>query len=71
MLWFSFNVYSKIQQIYIKFDIMSTEDEDVLLARAAEERERIFLKYERGREPGAEIDPWEDPGFEVYHAMDR
>lgn len=50
---------------------MSTEDEDVLLARAAEERERIFLKYERGREPGAEIDPWEDPGFEVYHAMDR
>lgn len=50
---------------------MSTEDEDVLLARAAEERERIFQKYERGREPGAEIDPWEDPGFEVYHAMDR
>ncbi|XP_076444845.1 USP6 N-terminal-like protein isoform X2 [Babylonia areolata] len=24
-----------------------------------------------GREEGAQIDPWEDPGFEVYHVTDR
>jgi len=25
----------------------------------------------QGREDGAEIDPWEDPAFEVYHVTDR
>ncbi|XP_066148350.1 USP6 N-terminal-like protein [Euwallacea fornicatus] len=46
---------------------MNKED---LLKRSAEEREKIFRRYEQGREC-AEIDPWEDPGFEVYHATDR
>lgn len=46
-------------------------NEEDLLKRSAEEREKIFMRYERGREEGAEIDPWEDPGFEVYHATDR
>uniref|UniRef100_A0A1B0CRP3 Rab-GAP TBC domain-containing protein n=1 Tax=Lutzomyia longipalpis TaxID=7200 RepID=A0A1B0CRP3_LUTLO len=49
-------------------------DEDAaaaLIARANEEREKLFQRYEKGREPGAEIDPWEDPGFEVYHQTDR
>ncbi|KYB24592.1 USP6 N-terminal-like protein [Tribolium castaneum] len=46
-------------------------NEGDLLKRSAEEREKIFKRYERGREEGAEIDPWEDPGFEVYHATDR
>lgn len=45
-------------------------NEEDLVKRSAEERERIFRRYEQGRE-GAEIDPWEDPGFEVYHATDR
>lgn len=45
-------------------------NEDDLLKRSAEEREKIFRRYEQGRE-GAEIDPWEDPGFEVYHTTDR
>ncbi|XP_060520367.1 USP6 N-terminal-like protein isoform X4 [Cylas formicarius] len=45
-------------------------NEEDLLKRSAEEREKIFKRYEQGRE-GAEIDPWEDPGFEVYHATDR
>lgn len=40
------------------------------ISRSAEERDKIFKRYEQGRE-GAEIDPWEDPGFEVYHATDR
>lgn len=46
-------------------------NEEDLLKRSVEEREKIFMRYERGREDGAEIDPWEDPGFEVYHATDR
>ncbi|XP_052865333.1 uncharacterized protein LOC128271745 [Anopheles cruzii] len=46
-------------------------DENALIARAKEEREKIFLRYEKGREGGAEIDPWEDPQFEVYHQTDR
>ena len=25
----------------------------------------------QGREEGAQIDPWEDPTFEVYHVTDR
>ena len=25
----------------------------------------------QGREEGAQIDPWEDPAFEVYHVTDR
>lgn len=41
------------------------------MQRATEEREKLFQRYDRGREPGAEIDPWEDPGWEVYHQTDR
>ncbi|XP_053669039.1 mucin-5AC-like [Anopheles marshallii] len=46
-------------------------DEEALIARAKEEREKIFQRYDKGREPGAEIDPWEDPEFEVYQQTDR
>ncbi|XP_011140555.1 USP6 N-terminal-like protein [Harpegnathos saltator] len=45
-------------------------NEEELLKRSAAERDRIFSCYDRGRE-GAEIDPWEDPGYEVYHTTDR
>lgn len=40
-------------------------NEDDLLKRSAEERDKIFNRYELGRSDGAAIDPWEDPGFEV------
>ncbi|KAF9419799.1 hypothetical protein HW555_003798 [Spodoptera exigua] len=47
-------------------------NEEALLARASEERERIFQRYERGRENLiGQIDPWEDPEFEDYHKTDR
>ncbi|XP_062554676.1 uncharacterized protein LOC134219819 isoform X2 [Armigeres subalbatus] len=46
-------------------------DEDALVARAKEERAKIFQRYDLGREQGAEIDAWEDPAFEVYHQTDR
>lgn len=50
----------------------SVMNEEALLARASEERERIFQRYERGRENLAgQIDPWEDPEFEEYHKTDR
>ncbi|XP_031622536.1 uncharacterized protein LOC116340271 [Contarinia nasturtii] len=46
-------------------------DEEKMVARANEERAKLFQRYDHGREPGAEIDPWEDPGFEIYHQTDR
>lgn len=46
-------------------------NEDNLIIRSVEEREKIFKRYEFGRKEGAAIDPWEDPGFEVYHTTDR
>lgn len=50
----------------------SVMNEEALLARASEERERIFLRYERGRDNLiGQIDPWEDPEFEEYHKTDR
>ena len=45
--------------------------EEELFARAVEERKTIVEKYEHGRHEGANIDPWEDPAFDVYHALDR
>ena len=36
-----------------------------------EERRRIVEKYDQGREEGAQIDDWEDPKNEIYHATDR
>jgi USP6 N-terminal-like protein len=46
-------------------------DEATMVARANEEREKIFQRYERGREPGNDIDPWEDPKYEIYMQTDR
>lgn len=46
-------------------------DEAAMVARANEEREKLFQRYDRGREAGADIDPWEDPAYEVYHQTDR
>ncbi|ODN03265.1 USP6 N-terminal-like protein [Orchesella cincta] len=36
-----------------------------------EERLAILAKYDKGREEGAQIDPWEDPAFEIYHVTDH
>ncbi|CAG5123103.1 unnamed protein product, partial [Candidula unifasciata] len=41
------------------------------IQRATKERADIVAKYDLGREEGAQIDPWEDPAFEVYHVTDR
>lgn len=46
-------------------------NQEELLQRAAEERATIVARYRRGRQEGAEIDPWEDPAFEIYHVLDR
>ena len=41
------------------------------IRQAERERADIVAKYDKGREEGAQIDPWEDPTFEVYHSTDR
>ncbi|XP_013398164.2 USP6 N-terminal-like protein [Lingula anatina] len=50
---------------------MTDLNEYELLKRAEKERAEIVAKYDKGREEGADIDPWEDPAFEVYHVTDR
>lgn len=50
---------------------MDKMDEAAMVARANDERIKLFQRYDHGREPGAEIDPWEDPAFEIYHQTDR
>ncbi|XP_075784408.1 uncharacterized protein LOC102457209 [Pelodiscus sinensis] len=37
----------------------------------AEERAEIIAKYEKGRQEGAKIDPWEDADFALYKVTDR
>ncbi|KAH0621018.1 hypothetical protein JD844_022008 [Phrynosoma platyrhinos] len=44
------------------------KDIDALIA---EERAEIIAKYEKGRQEGAEIDPWEDADFTLYKVTDR
>nr|CAD7453849.1 unnamed protein product [Timema tahoe] len=57
--------------VYFGSSQASGMNEEDLLRRATEERDNIVSRYARGREEGAPIDPWEDPGFEIYHATDR
>lgn len=40
-----------------------------LISRAADERQKIFDRYELGRK--APADPWEDPEMSVYTLVDR
>lgn len=44
-------------------------DPSDLVARANEERQKIFERYDLGRKVPAE--PWEDPEFSVYSMTDR
>lgn len=46
-------------------------DEELLLLRAKKERDKIFESYDKGRQSDNSIEPWEDPGFEVYHRTDK
>ncbi|XP_068022767.1 USP6 N-terminal-like protein [Melanerpes formicivorus] len=40
-------------------------------ALVAQEKEEIVAKYEKGRQQGAHIDPWEDADFTLYKVTDR
>ncbi|KAM4553980.1 uncharacterized protein V3H82_018296 isoform 1-T2 [Fundulus diaphanus] len=44
------------------------KDIDTLIA---EERADIISKYDKGREEGVRIDPWEDADFSIYKVTDR
>ncbi|XP_069713912.1 USP6 N-terminal-like protein isoform X1 [Phaenicophaeus curvirostris] len=37
----------------------------------AQEKAEIVAKYEKGRQEGAQIDPWEDANFTLYKVTDR
>lgn len=50
---------------------MAPQTEEQKSAEKKKERADIIYKYGRGREDGAEVDTWEDPGFELYHRTDR
>ncbi|CAG0914505.1 unnamed protein product [Notodromas monacha] len=52
-------------------DDVAMSEAEKALKQAEKERFAIVKKYDIGREPGAQIDPWEDPGFEIYHTTDR
>ncbi|XP_037954501.1 USP6 N-terminal-like protein isoform X1 [Teleopsis dalmanni] len=52
--------------------MMTMDDEqEALLKRATEEREMIFNRYALGLDPKNEVDPWENPTFELYHVTDK
>ncbi|XP_044537342.1 USP6 N-terminal-like protein isoform X2 [Gracilinanus agilis] len=40
-------------------------------ALVAEEKAEIIAKYQKGRQHGAHIDPWEDADFSLYKVTDR
>ncbi|XP_044050816.1 USP6 N-terminal-like protein [Siniperca chuatsi] len=44
------------------------KDIDTLIA---EERAEIILKYDKGRQEGVNIDPWEDANYSIYKVTDR
>ncbi|UYV80355.1 RN-tre [Cordylochernes scorpioides] len=43
----------------------------VAAEKLALERSAIVARYDKGRDQIQDIDPWEDPAFEVYHVTDR
>ncbi|XP_053472513.1 USP6 N-terminal-like protein isoform X1 [Ictalurus furcatus] len=53
---------------YVFSDIDMKKDIEVLIA---EERAQIICKYDKGREEGVEIDPWEDADYSIYKVTDR
>nr|XP_032804997.1 USP6 N-terminal-like protein isoform X1 [Petromyzon marinus] len=49
----------------------SARDEREAAAQLAREAVAIVAKYDKGREDGVEIDPWEDADFRIYRVTDR
>ncbi|XP_041452882.1 USP6 N-terminal-like protein isoform X3 [Lytechinus variegatus] len=50
---------------------MTETQEMEALQRAHKERLDIVQKYDKGRDKGAQIDPWEDASFIIYKVTDR
>ncbi|XP_029951389.1 USP6 N-terminal-like protein [Salarias fasciatus] len=49
-------------------DLEMKKDIDTIIA---EERAEIISKYDKGRQEGVSIDPWEDADFSIYKVTDR
>ncbi|KAM8891224.1 uncharacterized protein AB9W97_011868 isoform 2-T2 [Spinachia spinachia] len=52
--------------LLVYFDMK--KDIDLLIA---EERVEIIAKYDKGRQEGVNIDPWEDANYSIYKVTDR
>lgn len=47
------------------------DEAELLLCRANVEREKLFERYDKGREDESNIDSWEDASFEIYQRTDK
>ncbi|XP_038048916.1 USP6 N-terminal-like protein [Patiria miniata] len=50
---------------------MSEMQDFAAVERSNKERADIVIRYDKGREPGAQIDPWEDASYIVYKVTDK
>ncbi|XP_022105991.1 USP6 N-terminal-like protein [Acanthaster planci] len=50
---------------------MSEMQDLAAVERSNRERADIVARYDKGREPGAKIDPWEDASFIIYKVTDK
>ncbi|ESN99017.1 hypothetical protein HELRODRAFT_67442 [Helobdella robusta] len=64
------SIFSSFHIVSFLIDRTLDAEEKILLAQSAKERAEIVDKYDRGGK-GVDIDPWEDPTYEVYHVTDR
>ncbi|KAK6030695.1 TBC domain protein [Ostertagia ostertagi] len=59
-----------LEKAYVDDETSSSGEDDDPELRELEERDNIVMKYEKGPE-SKDIDPWENPEFDVYAKMDR
>eukprot|EP00057_Strongylocentrotus_purpuratus_P014706 XP_011669180.1 PREDICTED: USP6 N-terminal-like protein [Strongylocentrotus purpuratus] len=75
--------FQGIYRKFVDFSVVENESIEALpqvspetqemeaLQRAQKERLDIVLKYDKGRDKGQKIDPWEDASFIIYRVTDR
>lgn len=61
-------VQSTRREVTGPHDFDMKKDIDALIS---EERAEILHKYDKGRQEGVDIDPWEDADFNIYKVTDR
>ncbi|XP_040893566.1 USP6 N-terminal-like protein [Toxotes jaculatrix] len=59
---------SNVADVHVANDFDMKKDIDTLIA---EERAEIISKYDKGRQDGVKIDPWEDADYSIFKVTDR